>query len=296
MSGATGTLTGYSGLEARPARNAIRDFVRDKPLGALGAALVILLILTAVFAEVLAPYDPIEVTPDIVQPPSATYWMGTDNLGRDILSRVIWGARISVTVSFISVFLGKFIGAALGIMSAYYGGKVDFVIQRAMDVLLSLPVLLLALTIVAVFGPSLTNVIGAIALVMVPSGARVIRSQALSVMRNPYVDAARACGASDLRIMARHVLPNCLAPLIIVITISMGTAILAESSLSFLGVGVPPPTPTWGGMLSGNARTYMTTALWIGLFPGLAISLVILAFNLLGDALRDVLDPRLRAG
>lgn len=267
-----------------------------KPLGAIAALSLIFVAVVAALAPITAPYDPLElaVGPTITAP-SLNHWFGTDELGRDLLSRIIWGGQISISVSVISVVIGKGIGAMLGIMSAYYqGSAIDKAIQWLTDVLLALPVLVMAMAVVAVLGASMINVIGAIAFTMIPSGVRVIRSQALSVMRNQYVDGARAVGAGDWRVMLLHVMPNCVAPFIIVISGSLGTAILAETSLSFLGLGVPPPFPTWGGMLSGGGRLYMTTAIWMALVPGLVITFVILAFNVLGDALRDTLDPRLR--
>lgn len=281
---------------AAPLPRRLARWAARKPLGAVAAGALVFVAMLSALAPWSAPYDPLElaVGPSVAAP-SAQHWFGTDELGRDVLSRIIWGGRISITVSLISVFVGKCIGAALGVISAFYQGTaIDRAIQWLTDVLLALPVLVMAMAVVAVLGPSLLNVIGAIAITMIPSAVRVIRSQALSVMRNQYIDGARAVGASDLRLMFLHVLPNCVAPFIIIVSGSLGTAILAETSLSFLGLGVPPPFPTWGGMLSGGGRLYMTTAIWMALAPGLVITFVILAFNVLGDALRDTLDPRLR--
>ncbi len=278
--------------------SALTGFARRKPLGAVAVAVIIFFAAAAVLAPVLAPYDPVELaTGPNVAPPSASHWLGTDPLGRDVLSRILYGGQISIAVALLSVGVGKAIGTVLGVLSAFYQGTiVDRVIQWITDVLLAMPVLVLAMAVVAVLGPSLWNVVMAIAITLIPSAIRVIRSQALSVLRNQYIDGARAIGASDLRVMMQHVLPNCMAPFIIIVSGSLGTAILAESSLSFLGLGVPPPTPTWGGMLSGTGRFYLTTAIWLSLAPGLAITVLILAFNVLGDALRDILDPRLRQG
>ncbi|MSQ09401.1 MAG: ABC transporter permease [Dehalococcoidia bacterium] len=274
----------------------LRRTAAHKPVGAVAAVLLLFVAVVSVLAPITAPYDPLELAVGpTVSAPSMQHWFGTDELGRDLLSRIIWGGQISITVSLVSVFIGKGIGALLGIMSAFYQGTmIDKAIQWLTDVLLALPVLVMAMAVVAVLGASMINVIGAISFTLIPSGVRVIRSQALSVMRNQYIDGARAVGAGDWRLMLLHVMPNCFAPFIIIISGSLGTAILAESSLSFLGLGVPPPFPTWGGMLSGGGRTYMTTAIWMAFAPGLVITFVILGFNVLGDALRDTLDPRLR--
>lgn len=274
------------------------DLASRKPLGAAATVVILVFGLLSLAAPVIAPFDPLELNVGApVSPPSAQYLFGTDPLGRDMFSRILWGGRISIAVALLSVVIGKLIGTTLGVLSAFYQGTwIDRAIMWITDVLLAMPVLVLAMAVVAVIGPSLGNVVGAIAITLIPSAVRVIRSQALTVLRNQYVDGARAIGATDMRVMFFHVLPNCMAPFIIIISGSLGTAILAESSLSFLGLGVPPPTPTWGGMLSGQGRLYMTTAMWLALAPGLCITVLILAFNILGDALRDTLDPRLRQG
>jgi peptide/nickel transport system permease protein len=268
---------------------------RKKYLGTFGAVVIVFLILTAIIGPVIAPYDPIEVNTDIaLQAPNAAHPFGTDELGRDILSRIIHGSRVSLTVSLGAVSIAFFAGILIGLTSAYFGGKYDIIMQRVMDGLLAFPSLVLAMVIVATLGSSLANVILAIAIHPIATRSRVLRGTALSIMQNQYIDAARAIGSSNTRIMLQHVLPNCWAPMIVLVSIALGTAILAESSLSFLGLGPPPPNPTWGSMLSGSARTYMSTAPWMAVAPGAAITLVVLSFNLLGDALRDILDPRLR--
>ena len=268
---------------------------RKKYLGTIAAFIIMALVVVAFIGPVIAPFDPIEVNTDIaLQPPNALHPFGTDELGRDILSRIIYGSRVSLTVSLGAVGIAFFLGIVIGLTSAYFGGKFDIIMQRVMDGLLAFPSLVLAMVIVATLGSSLTNVIIAIAIHPIATRSRVLRGTALSVMQNQYIDAARAIGASHVRIMAQHILPNCWAPMIVLVSIALGTAILAESSLSFLGLGPPPPNPTWGSMLSGSARTYMSTAPWMAVAPGIAITLVVLSFNLLGDALRDILDPRLR--
>ena len=270
-------------------------FSRQKPLGAAGGLLVVLLLFTAVLAPVLAPHDPYKQ--DLargLESMSLEHLMGTDNLGRDMFSRIIYGAQISLVAGVGAVTLGVGAGTIIGLVSAYWMGKVDLILQRIMDSLLAFPLIVLALGIVAVLGASVLNVIWALAVVLTPGFARVIRGAVLTVKENQYVDAARALGASDLRIMVRHLLPNVTAPIIVLVSIYMGSAIIVEASLSFLGAGTPPPTPTWGGMLSGTGRLYFEVAPWLAIFPGVAISLAVLGFNLFGDALRDVLDPRLR--
>jgi len=268
---------------------------RQKYLGAISAAVILVFLFVAVAGPVIAPYDPIDVDPPgALAAPSPAHWFGTDHLGRDVLSRIIYGTRISLAVGVGAVVVSTVFGILIGLLSAYFGGMVDMVLQRFIDAWQAFPGLLLALAIVATLGPSVINVILAISLSGLAFKARLVRGTALSIMQAQYIDAARAIGASDLRIMALYVLPNCWAPIIVVASITLGAAILTESSLSFLGLGPPPPTPSWGGMLSGSARSYMNTAPWLALAPGLSITIVVLAFNLLGDALRDILDPRLR--
>lgn len=269
--------------------------IRRKPLGAVGALIILTMGLTAIAAPYIAPHDPLDIDSSVLLVgPQPDYPLGTDDFGRDILSRLIFGARISLQVGLLAVGLGTTTGAMLGLVGGYVGGRLDFVIQRVMDSLMAFPMLVLALAMVAALGPSLRNVILALAVVMVPNSCRVVRSSVLSVREVCYVEAARAVGCPDLRVMFRHILPNCLAPYIIMATAGLGSAILSEASLSFLGLGTPAPAPSWGSMLSGTTQQYMYDAPWLAVFPGMAITLAVFGFNFLGDALRDILDPRLR--
>jgi len=268
---------------------------RKKPIGAVSSAVILILIVVAVLADILSPYNPASTVPQTrLRPPNREHPMGGDYLGRDILSNIIHGARLSLMVGIISVFLGTFTGSTLGITSGYFGGKTDFSIQRFIDTLMAFPTLILAIAIVAFLGSSGLNVTIAIGITLIPTSSRVVRGAVLSVKENQYVEAARAIGATNARIMLKHVLPNVLAPIIILASIALGVAILSEASLSFLGLGTPPPASSWGRMLSGDAIQYMATAPHTLVFPGLAIGITVLSFNLLGDAVRDVLDPRLR--
>jgi peptide/nickel transport system permease protein len=274
-------------------------FARRKPLGALGGVIVLGMLTVAVFAPWLAPYNPqefIEGGSARLQPPSWRFPMGTDNLGRDILSRVIYGARLSMLVGFVSTLFGTGLGAVVALTTAYWGGTWDLVAQRFMDVLWAFPSLVIAIVIVAVLGRSTTNLIIAIAIVVIPSAARVVRSAVLVVKETEYVQAARAVGASQWRIMLRYIAPNCMAPYLVIATASLGGAIITEASLSFLGLGVPPPAPSWGRDLFGSAQKFAELAPWMPIMPGLAMSLTVYGFNLFGDAIRDILDPRLRGG
>jgi peptide/nickel transport system permease protein len=274
-------------------------FVRRKPLGALGGCIVLGMLVLALFAPWLAPYSPemfIEGGSARLHPPSWRFPMGTDNLGRDILSRVIHGARLSMLVGCISTFFGTGIGAVLALVTAYLGGRWDLLAQRLMDVLWAFPSLVIAIVIIAVLGRSTTNLIIAIAIVVIPSAARVVRSAVLVVKEADYVQAARALGASQWRIIWCAIAPNCLAPYLIIATASLGGAIITEASLSFLGLGVPPPAPSWGRDLFGAAQKFAELAPWMPIMPGLAISLTVYGFNLFGDAIRDIFDPRLRGG
>jgi peptide/nickel transport system permease protein len=274
---------------------AAMEFGRDRPLGAIGAVVIVLMLAVATFAGVIAPYDPEAVHFDaMLARPSASHWLGTDSFGRDVLARLIFGSRTALTVGFASSLLGAVIGAVIGVGSAYFGGRVDLYLQRVMDVLLSFPLIILALALVAILGNSIPNLIMAITVPMVPRAALVIRSSALSVREMAFVDAARAAGFSHGRIVLRHMLPNVMAPFLIMATAFVGQAILLESSLSFLGLGVQEPTAAWGLMLSGAAVEFAEAAPWMAVFPGLAISSAVFAFNLFGDSLRDALDPRLR--
>jgi peptide/nickel transport system permease protein len=274
---------------------AVALFCRRKPLGAVGGIIVLVMLVMALGADWIAhyPYDQ-SIAGARMRPPGAQFWMGTDNLSRDMWSRVIYGARVSVTVGFATIALGTVMAVAVGISSAYVGGGYDMLVQRVVDAWMSFPYLVIILSIMAVLGPGLLNVVLSLSILVAASGARVVRGAALSVMQNAYLEAAHAMGLGHLRIVLRYVLPNVMATVLILATIGLGAVILAESSLSFLGFGVPPPYPSWGAMLSGSGRSYMYRAPWMALWPGVAISLAVFGFNMLGDALRDVLDPRLR--
>ena len=268
---------------------------RRYPLGAVGALLVLLFVVTALFANVIAPHDPLSTNSRAsLAAPGGTYWLGADFMGRDMFSRIVYGARISLAVAVGATLLGGILGVVIGLMSGFLGGWVDLATQRLMDIMQSLPLLVMALVMAASLGPSLQNTIIAIAIPLVPSVARVVRSSTLSLREQPFVEAARAIGMGEIRIAVRHVLPNTLAPLIVLGTAQLGSAILTEASLSFLGLGIPEPYPSWGRMLSESAAEYVRTAPWLVIFPGVAISLTVFGTNLLGDALRDILDPRQR--
>ena len=276
---------------------ALWTFCRRKPLGALGGLIVLVLLLLALFAPWIAPYTYDETIPGArMKAPGSQFWMGTDNLGRDVFSRVVYGAGVSVTVGFGAVLLANVLATLIGITSGYFGGAYDICVQRVVDAWQSFPFLVVILSMMAVLGPGLLNLVLALGVLGAAAGSRVIRGTTISVMQNTYVEAARALGAGHLRIMLRYVLPNVAATIIILATIGLGAAILAESALSFLGFGVPPPYPSWGAMLSGSGRSFMYRAPWMAIWPGAAISLAVFGFNMLGDALRDVLDPRLRGG
>ena len=270
-------------------------FARERSLGAAGAMIVLLMIFAALAADLIAPYDPLRTDYGaMLQAPSSRHWFGTDSFGRDVLSRLIYGSRTALWVGFSSSFLGATLGAVIGVVSAYFGGKIDLIVQRLMDLLLSFPLIVLALVVVAILGTGTTNVILAITIPMIPRCALVIRSSALSLRHMPFVDAARALGFGHRRIIFRHMLPNVMAPYLVMLTAFLGQAILLEASLSFLGLGVTEPTPAWGLMLRGAAVEFAERAPWMAIFPGVAISLSVFAFNLLGDSLRDALDPKLR--
>jgi peptide/nickel transport system permease protein len=254
-----------------------------------------MMIFVAVFAEGIAPYDPYEINQRLqFSPPSVQHWFGTDEFGRDLFSRIVYGARVAMLIGLSAAFIGATGGAILGVISAYMGGKVDLFVQRIVDVMLAFPLLILALAIVTVLGRSIPNVMLAIAIPIIPRTARIVRSTALSIKEHMYVEAARAVGCSHLLIMARHIIPNVMAPYLIMLTAQFGNAILVEASLSFLGLGTAEPTPSWGLMLSGSALSYAEKAAWVAIFPGIAISLAVFGFNLFGDSLRDALDPKLR--
>ncbi len=276
-------------------QNLIFRFARRYPLGAFGAAVLLVFALAAIFADQLAPHDPVANNFAVMfRPPGPEYPLGTDNFGRDVLSRIIFGARTALLVAFTSSFVGATLGALLGVISAHFGGWVDDLIQRITDIILAFPLIILALAMVAALGTGTLNVIIAITIPMIPRVSRVIRASALALREMPFVEAARALGASDARIIFIHLLPNVVAPYLVMLTAFLGQAILLEASLSFLGLGVAEPTPAWGLMLRGAATQFAERAPWLALAPGMAISLGVFAFNLLGDALRDALDPRLR--
>jgi peptide/nickel transport system permease protein len=285
-----------AGANVRGRWGAVRFFIRRYPLGAIGAVIMAAFVLAAVFAPVITVYDPLTTNAAVsLARPSATHWLGCDFMGRDVYSRIIYGARISLAVSMGSMLLGSSIGVTLGLLSGYLLGWFDLITQRFLEMMQSLPLLVMAIIMAAALGPSLHNTILAIAIPLIPYVARVIRANTLSLREQPFIEAAKAIGMSEKRIALRHVLPNTLAPLIVLATAQLGSTILTESSLSFLGLGVPEPHPSWGRMLSESAAEYVRTAPWLVIFPGLAISLVVFGTNLLGDALRDLLDPRQRS-
>jgi peptide/nickel transport system permease protein len=275
--------------------SALWRFIRKKPLGAAGGVLMVVMVVTAIFANVLQTHDPIATdAANTLAPPSAEHWLGSDHLGRDIYSRIVHGARVSLIVGLASTLLGSVLGGIIGLLSGYVGGKTDLIAQRLLDILQGLPLLVLALVMSASLGPSVQNVIIAISIPIIPRAARVIRSSVLSIREMQYVEAARSMGLRHLRIAFRHILPNTMGPFIVLCTAQLGSAILVEATLSFLGLGVPEPYPSWGRMLSVSAAEYAQKAPHLVIFPGLAISLAVFGSNLLGDALRDTLDPRLR--
>ena len=278
-------------------------FTKRQPLAAAGLFIIIVMCVIAAAADIVTWYDPIEwrLKDKLSSPfsvsdkePFRAFIMGTDDKGRDIWAQMAVGAQVSLMVGFLSVAFGSGIGGVLGIVSAWFGGKTDQVIQRAMDALMSIPTLILALAVTAALGQTITNIIIAVGIVQIPRANRVVRSQALTVKESQYVDAARAIGANNVRIMVQHITPQCIAPFLIIATSALGIAILTEASLSYLGLGVPPPRPSWGGMLSGAARDYFILAPWMAIWPGVGLSLAVYGFNLFGDGLRDALDPRLR--
>jgi len=275
-------------------RSAVARFLRKKPLGVAGAFLMGVLIATALLADVLATHDPTLTSMQVLVAPNADNWLGTDNLGRDLYSRVIHGSRISLIVGVVSTLIGAVIGGLIGLISGYIGGRTDLLIQRLMDIMQALPILVLALVLAAALGPSLTNACIAISIPIVPRAGRVIRASVLAIREFAYIEAARALGVQHLRVAMRHILHNTVGPFIVLVTAQLGGSILVEAALSFLGLGIPEPYPSWGRMLSIAAAEYAEKAPWLVIWPGLAISLAVFGTNLLGDALRDTLDPRLR--
>ena len=283
--------------EASPARKKQRmlfwRLMRSKA-AVLGASIIILLVLAAALAPLIAPYNPIKQNFRVqLQPPSTAHLLGTDEFGRDILSRVLYGSRWALMVGILADSIALVAGVALGLVGGFYGGRIDAVISWLTDVMMAFPYLLLAMIVVAVLGPGITNAMIAIGIVYVPNYIRIVRSTVLSLKETEFVAAARSVGVSTFGIMVRHILPNCLAPIIVMATLAIGWAIVETAGLSFLGLGAQPPTPEWGAMLA-SGRTYMLSAWWVATFPGLSILVVVIGFNLLGDGLRDVLDPYLR--
>ncbi len=271
----------------------LKVFVSEHPLGAIGAVIVLFLIMVAIFAPWIAPYGPKVTDFEAFMPPSDQHWFGTDHLGRDIFSRVVWGSQLSLYVGLTSVGVGVTIGALWGIGTAYLGGTIDVVTQRVVDVLMGFPPIILALGLMAVLGQSVNNVIIALVILLSPSAARTMRSSVLSLKEMAYVESARALGASTMRVVFRHLVPNCLGTYIVLFTVNVAYAIVVEAALSFLGLGSPPDEPSWGGMLTA-ATASLERAPWIAFFPGAAISLVVFGLNLLGDAIRDMTDAKMR--
>ena len=270
-------------------------FMRSSPIGAFGVVLLIFIGVVGLVPGLFAPYDPDKIFFDSLKtPPDSEHWAGTDFLARDSLSRIFYGARVTLIVAIISIFIGDVLGFIWGVATGYLGKRFDLISQRILDMFIAFPTIILALLILAALGAGLFTIIAAIALIRLPGTARVIRSVALSVIERQFVEAASAIGASEFRVMFRHVAPQCFAPLLIVASAGLGSAIFTEAALSFLGMGVPPPTPTWGNMLGGVLNELFQPPWWLVIFPGVAITLTVLAFNLFGDALRDYLDPRLR--
>jgi len=272
--------------------------VREKPLGTVGGIITLLLLLTGIFADFLAPYGMNEShgVENFLVPPSARFWLGTDNVGRDILSRVIFGARISVIVGLAAATIATILSTVIGVVSAYIGGKLDLIVQRFVDAWMCIPGLIFMLVLIAIIGAGIWQVIIALGIQWGITGSRVVRSAAISIKENVYVEAARAIGCPTTRILTRHIVPNIMAPIITLFTLRVPAMIITEASLSYLGFGIPPPAPSWGGMLSGSGRDYMFRAPWMALWPGLTLSMVVYGINIFGDAVRDLLDPRLRGG
>ncbi|MSP76129.1 MAG: ABC transporter permease [Rhodospirillaceae bacterium] len=293
--GSTGALTDDTLPRKKTALDVVLNFFRRQPLGTAGLIIMIVMFVTAALANVLAPFDPEENDfQAMMLAPSWTHLLGTDQMGRDIFSRLVYGARTALLVGFSAAFAGGLIGLVLGVASAYFGGWFDLVFQRILDVLMAFPLIILALAVVSVFGTGVFNVILAITIPLIPRCGRVVRASALAVREIPYVDAARALGFGHARIVLRHMVPNVVGPFLILLSAFVGQAILAEASLSYLGLGVQEPVPAWGLMLQGGAEEYATTAPWIAIFPGLAIVMAVLGISLFGDALRDAIDPKLR--
>ena len=296
-SASTGAVLGQ---QAEPRREGwltrIVHFSQRNPVGAISGVLIIVILSVALFAPVVATHDPILDADfgSLREAPTADHWMGTDDIGRDLYSRIIHGARVSLFVAFVAVMVGDILGAAWGVATGYIGGRFDMYSQRFLELLMSFPTLILAMLLVLAMGAGVWTVIVAISITRVPLSVRVVRSVTLSVKENAYVDAAQAIGASGTRVMVRHIAPQCMAPWLVLATAHLGSVIILEASLGFLGVGVPLPTATWGNMLGGTVSAGLFPRWWMVMFPGLAITITVLAFNLFGDSIRDVLDPKLR--
>ncbi len=292
---ATESAAARFGRRLRGAVDFIWRLCRQKPLGAVGAFICLVFLVAGIFADFLAPYGFNQIMPiDRLKPPSWQHPFGTDNLGRDIFSRILYGAQLSVIVGLSAAFLATLVSTVLGITSGYLGGRFDLLVQRFVDAWMSFPDLVILIVVAAVLGPGMTQLIVILGLLYGIAGSRIVRSAVLSVREQSYIHASQSIGATPLRIMLRHVLPNVMSPIIVLFTTRVGAVILAEAALAFLGLGVPPPAPTWGGMLTGSARTYMHMAPWMGLAPGICLTLVVFSINMFGDALRDLLDPRMR--
>ena len=284
-----------AGAKPAPRPGFWRRLFREKPLGAAGAVLLLFFLACGLLAPLIAPYGYNDIQPaERMQPPSLAHWFGTDNVGRDVLSRCLYGAQLSVIIGLSGAVLATVISALIGIVSGYFGGRVDLLMQRFVDAWMIFPDLVLLIVVVSVLGPGMPQIIGILGLSLGITGSRIVRSAVVSVREHMYVHAAQSIGAGSPRILWRHVLPNVMPPLIVLLTTRVGTVILAESGLSFLGLGVPPPAPTWGSMLTGSGRTYMFEGPWLALAPGLCLTLVVYATNVFGDALRDLMDPRMR--
>jgi peptide/nickel transport system permease protein len=269
---------------------------KEKPLGIVGLAITLLLIFTGIFAEFLAPYGMNELTENLMAPPSPNFWLGTDNLGRDVLSRVIFGARVSLIIGLATSTLSLFISTAIGMLSGYFGGKFDMVVQRLVDAWMCFPGIIILMVLISIIGKGLWQVVIVLGLLEGILCSRIIRGSTISIKQNVYVQAAVAIGCSTPSILVRHILPNIMGPIIILFSVLLPEVILIEAALSFLGFGIPPPMPSWGNMLSGTGRSYMHMAPWVVLWPGLALAIVVYGINMFGDAVRDLLDPRLRGG
>ncbi len=268
---------------------------REKPLGAIGAVIVLVFLFSGIFADQLAHFGVNQISPvNRLKPPSGRFWFGTDHLGRDMYSRILFGARLSVIIGLSAATIATLISVTLGIVSGYFGGRIDMIVQRVVDAWMSFPELIILIVVVSVVGPGMFQVIGILGLTFGIGGSRIIRGAVVSVRENMYIHATQSMGASTKRVLLRHILPNIMAPILVLFSTRVGAVILVESGLSFLGFGVPPPAPTWGSMLSGTGRTYMYLAPWLALAPGLCLTLVVYGINVFGDALRDLLDPRMR--